>query len=410
MNNSTPNPLTQLSIEDLRRRTSVKWRAHPADVLPLWVAEMDVPLAQPIADALRTAIDLGDTGYAGGNELAHAFARFASERWGWDDVMPGRTALVPDVMMGVVEVLRLVTEPGDPVIVNPPVYPPFYAFVSHDGRRVVEVPFGADARLDLDALDTAFAQARAHHDNVAYLLCNPHNPTGVVHTRAELEAVAALARRRGVRVVADEIHGPLVLPGATFTPYLSVNGAEDAFALASASKAWNLAGLKTALAIAGADAVQDLARMPEEVSHGPSHFGVISHTAAFADGGDWLDALVAGLDTNRSLLVDLVSEHLPGVVFRPPQGTYLAWLDCRVLGLHDPTESGGAGVVSDLAGPAQVFLDKGRVALSSGHVFGRGGAGHVRLNFATSPEILTEALTRMGDAIKHLRPEPASQP
>ncbi|BBY25904.1 hypothetical protein MSTO_61090 [Mycobacterium stomatepiae] len=138
--------------------------------------------------------------------------------------------------------------------------------------------------------------------------------------------------------------------------------------------------------------------MPEEVSHGPSHLGIIAHAEAFRSGGDWLDALLAGLDANRTLLSDLVAKPLPGVKYQGTQGTYLAWLDCRELGF---TEEAGDGlaVVADLSGPARWFLDHARVALSSGHVFGTGGAGHVRLNFATSRAILTEAVSRMGRAL-----------
>ncbi|WP_439098107.1 MalY/PatB family protein [Mycobacterium malmoense] len=376
----------------------MKWRAHPADVLPLWVAEMDVRLAPTVADALRRAIDLGDTGYPCGTAFAEAVGEFASQRWQWHDLAVGRTAIVPDVMLGAVELLRLVTDRGDAVVVNPPVYAPFYAFVTHDGRRIVEAPLDADGRIDLAALAEAFARAGAGGGNVAYLLCNPHNPTGSVHTAEELRSVAELARRSGVRVVSDEIHAPVVLPGARFTPFLTVPGAENAFALTSASKAWNLSGLKAALAIAGTDAVADLRRMPEEVSHGPSHLGVIAHAEAFRSGGAWLDALLQGLEENRTLLGDLVAEHLPGVKYQWPQGTYLAWLDCRGLGL-DEEAAAGLAVVSDLSGPALWFLDHARVALSSGHVFGTGGAGHVRLNFATSRAILTEAVSRMGRAL-----------
>jgi len=394
----TFNPLEELTLQQLRRRTSMKWRAHPADVLPLWVAEMDVMLAPTVADALRTAIDNGDTGYPCGTAFAEAVSQFASQRWQWHDLEVDRTALVPDVMLGVVETLRLVTDRGDAVIVNPPVYAPFYAFVSHDGRRLIEAPLDDNGRIDLHALEEAFTRARAWGGKVAYLLCNPHNPTGSVHTVDELRGVADLARRLGVRVVSDEIHAPVILPGSRFTPYLTVPGAENAFALTSASKAWNLSGLKAALAIAGPEAAEDLHRMPEEVSHGPSHLGVIAHTAAFRSGGDWLDMLLQGLDQNRTLLGDLVAEHLPGVKYQRPQGTYLAWLDCRQLGF-DEEASDGLPVVADLSGPARWFLDHARVALSSGHVFGTGGAGHVRLNFATSQAILVEALSRMGRAL-----------
>jgi cysteine-S-conjugate beta-lyase len=394
----TFNPLEELSLQQLQLRTSMKWRAHPADVLPLWVAEMDVLLAPTVADAVRTAIDIGDTGYPSGTAFAEAVGEFASRRWQWHGLEVSRTTLVPDVMLGVVETLRLITDPGDAVIVNPPVYAPFYAFVSHDGRRVIEAPLKVDGRIDLDALEDAFTRASTSGGKVAYLLCNPHNPTGTVHTVDELGGVAERARRFGVRVVSDEIHAPVILPGSRFTPYLSVPGAEDAFTLMSASKAWNLSGLKAALLIAGPEAAADLSRMPEEVSHGPSHLGVIAHAEAFKTGDDWLDLLLAGLDTNRALLGDLVAEHLPGVKYQRPQGTYLAWLDCRQLGF-DEEATGCLAVVADLAGPARWFLDHARVALSSGHVFGTGGAGHVRLNFATSQAILTEAVSRMSRAL-----------
>jgi cystathionine beta-lyase len=188
-----------------------------------------------------------------------------------------------------------------------------------------------------------------------------------------------------VRVVSDEIHAPLVLAGAEFVPYLSLPGTGSGFALLSSTKAWNLAGLKAAVAVAGSEATGDLARLPEEVWHGASHIGVLAHTAALRSGGAWLDALLDGLDANRRLLADLLAEHLPDVVHRPPSGTYLAWLDCRALELGDD--------------PASVFLERARVALVPGPDFGTGGAGHVRLNLATSPAILAEAVTRMAGAV-----------
>ncbi|WP_439941575.1 MalY/PatB family protein [Streptomyces sp. BBFR115] len=381
-----PDPLRVLTPDELRRRTSMKWRTHPADVLPLWVAEMDVPQPEAVVRAVTDALALGDTGYPAGTAYAEALAAFAAKRWGWDTLAVERTALVPDVMLGVVEMLKLVTGPGDPVIVNPPVYPPFFQFVTHMDRRVVQAPLGPDLRLDLDALDEAFGRAVAGGGRAAYLLCNPQNPTGTVHTAAELTAVAELAGRHGVRVVADEIHAPLTAAGAAFVPYLSVPGGERGLSLMSASKGWNLAGLKAALAVAGPEAAADLARLPEEVGHGASHLGVIAHTAALRDGIAWLDALLAGLDENRRLLDALLAEHLPEIRHRPGRATFLAWLDCRGLGLGDD--------------PAQVFLDRGRVALNSGLPFGEGGAGHVRLNIGTSPDLITEAVRRMTEAVR----------
>ncbi|MFD9703886.1 MalY/PatB family protein [Lentzea sp. NPDC059081] len=369
------NPLRELTLADLRHRTSMKWRRYPEDVLPVWVAEMDVPLAEPVARAITDAVAIGDTGYPSGTGYAEALAGFARRRWGWEPAVE-RTAIVPDVMLGVVEMLRLVSHRDAPVVVNCPVYPPFYQFVESMGRKVVEAPLDSAARIDLGALERAFARAGR---GSAYLLCNPQNPTGTVHTRAELEQVALLAREHGVRVVVDEIHAPIA---SGFVPYLSVAG--DGLSLMSASKAWNLAGLKAALAVAGPQSAGDLARLPEEVGHGASHLGVLAHTAAFTDGVDWLDALLEGLDENRRLLTGLLAEHLPEVRYAPGQGTYLAWLDCRGLGLGDD--------------PARTFLKHGKVALNPGMPFGTGGAGHVRMNLATTPEVLVEAVRRMARA------------
>lgn len=398
-----PNPLQQLSLEQLRKRTSMKWRQYPQDVLPLWVAEMDVPLAQPIASAVHDAIDLGDTGYPAGTAYAEAFAEFAAERWGWMNVEVARTAVVPGVMGGVVEALRLISHPGDVVIVTPPVYAPFYAFAAHAGWQVSEAPLGSDGRLDFASLDRAFVAARAISDSPVLLLSNPQNPTGVVHTRQELERLAALAHHHGIRVISDEIHAPLVLAGAEFTPYLSVDGTSDGFAVVSASKGWNLAGLKAALLIAGEASIDELAQLPEEVSHGPSHVGVLAHSIAFREGGEWLDALLAGLDENRELLALLIEQNLPSTRLVRPEATYLAWLECTSLDLEPHEDQPGLRTAVDLAGPAEFFVRNARVAVSSGHVFGAGGRGHVRINFATSPAILTEAVVRMGDAVSRLR-------
>lgn len=370
------NPLTELTLEDLRRRTSIKWSLYPADVLPLWVAEADVPLAPAVATALHAAVDRGDTGYPVAERYVDAAADFAKARWDWS-FDHDQAVIVPDVMRGIVEVLHLVSDPGSAVVVNSPVYAQFYEFVRHMDRIVVEAPLGESLRLDLEVLREVFERARP----AAYLLCSPHNPTGTVHTAEELGEVIALADEYGVRIVVDEIHAPLVYPDQTYRPFLTVPGSQTAIVLHSASKAWNLAGLKSAVAIAGDRAVDDLRRMPLEASHGASHVGAIAHIAAYRDGRDWLDDLLEGLDANRRLLSDLLAEQMPGIGYRPPEGTYLAWLDCRSLGLGED--------------PAAVFLERGRVAFSSGPTFGTGGAGFVRFNLATHPDIVCEAVARM---------------
>ena len=378
------NPLLGPSLGQLRRRRSLKWQVYADDVLPLWVAEMDVLPAEPVARAVAEAMALGDTGYPFGPHYAESLAGFAGRRWGWSPD-PAGMRLVPNVMLGVTELLRLLTDPGDAVVVNSPVYPPFYGFVRHLGRRVVEAPLGEDGRLDFAALTAALAEAARVGGRAAYLMASPHNPTGAVHTAQELTAAGELAAAHGVRVVVDEIHAPLVYEPARFVPYLSLPVGAAAFSLMSASKAFNLAGLNAALALAGEEATAELARLPHEVSSGASHVGVLAQAAALREGDDWLDALLRGLDANRLLLGDLLAHALPKVRYRPPQGTYLAWLDCRWLGLGDD--------------PAAVLRERGRVALSPGRGFGSGGAGHARLNFATSPTLVEEAVRRIASAL-----------
>jgi cystathionine beta-lyase len=378
------NPLVGPGLERLRTRRSVKWRLYGPDILPLWVAEMDVVPAEPVQRAVADAMTSGDTGYPWAADYAEALSTFAARRWGWEPD-PSTMEIVPDVMLGVVEVLKLVADPGSPVVVNSPVYPPFFQFVTHLGHPFVEAPLGEDGRLDLATLERAFGAATSGGGRAAYLLCNPQNPTGAVHTPAELTAALELAESFGVRVVADEIHAPVVHAPATFTSVASLPAGSRAIALMSASKAFNLAGLKAAMAVPGPEAVGDLARIPEEVSHGASHLGVIAHRAAYLEGGPWLDALLAGLDANRRLLATLLSEQLPEVGYRVPDGTFLAWLDFSRLGLGDD--------------PAAVLRERARVALHPGPGFGHGGAGHARLNFGTSPDIVREAIGRIAAAL-----------
>jgi len=377
------NPLTQVDPEALCRRRSLKWRHHADDVLPLWVAEMDTLLAPPIAERLHAAIALGDTGYAAPGQLAQAFAGFSAARFGWWPD-PAEILHLGDVAQGVMRTLEVITAPGDAVLMNTPAYPPFFADLTDIGRRIKESPLACTPegyRLDLDRLERDLADP----DVTAYLLVNPHNPTGIVLSREELTAVAALADAHGVRVIADEIHAPLCYPGVTFVPYLSVPGGERGIAFHAASKAWNLAGLKTALVVPGADAVADVRRIPENVRYTAGLLGIIASETAYRGAVGWLDDLLAGLDANRKLLGELLAAHLPTVGYVPPEGTYLAWLDCRRLGLPGD--------------PAEIFLNAGRVALSPGPTFGAPGTGYARLNLATSPEILTQAVERMAAAV-----------
>ena len=374
------NGFEDLSVGDLRQRRSEKWRKYPADVLPAFIAEMDYDLAAPVADALRAAVGRQDCGYASPDGVGEAFASFAAARHGWP-VEPGRVRLLPDVMGGVDALLRLATGPGDGVVINPPVYPPFYEHIAARGRIVVEVPLvRASGRWELDfaGLDAAFARGAR-----AYLLCNPHNPTGRVFSAEDLERIASLAERYGVFVIADEIHAPLTLPGAVHTPFVSfAPGAAVGVTLASSSKAFNIAGLKCAVAVSGSAAGDDLlAKVPESAQYAAGLLGVLASEAAWLSGGEWLDGLLAQLDRMRGLLGSLLSERVPSAGYVAPEAGYLAWVDCARLGLEPE--------------PAAEFLARGRVALGRGLDFGSVGDGFVRVTIGTSSGILTEIVDRM---------------
>ncbi|NYF28477.1 MULTISPECIES: MalY/PatB family protein [unclassified Microbacterium] len=376
-----------LPLAELRERTSEKWREYPADVLPLFVAETDFPLAPAITAALQRAVEIGDTGYmASRTPLAQAFSDFASRRYGWEPD-PARIRSTADVSMGIVEILRRVTQPGERVVVTPPVYPPFYDLVAEAGAEVERVPFrdtGTRWELDLDGIRAAFEDGAT-----AILLCNPHNPTGTVHGRDSLTALAELADEFGVAVVSDEIHAPLAQPGSGFTPFLAVSDVAQrvGYALVSASKAFNLAGLKCALMVTADDETSAVVRgLPVEVEWRTGQFGLLAAVAAFSEESDeWLDGLLRTLDENRLLLGDLLAAHLPGARYRIPDAGYLAWIDLTALEWGD--------------NPARRILKDAKVALHFGPAFGAEGAGHVRLNFGTSPEILTEAIERIASLV-----------
>lgn len=368
-----------LELDVLRRRSSEKWRKFPADVLPSHIAEMDFPVASPIEEALVAAVRAGDLGYAHfrSSGLPEAFAAFARERWGWTPDPDGIVA-VPDVMVGVAELLRVLTPEDAGVVINPPVYPPFFSVIAETGRRVVEVPL-VDGSLDLDGVHQALrAGARA------ILLCNPHNPTGHVRSGDEVQALGEIAAAHDALFLSDEIHAPLTAPRATHFPAACV--AEEAIVLTSATKAWNLPGLKCGLAIARSARMRDaLTRLPEGIHDRVGHLGIIASVAAFVRGGDWLDELRAYLAETHRMLPELLAEYAPGVRVRPAQATFLAWLDFRETGLGDD--------------PAAAVLERGRLSLLAGTHFGVAGKGFARLNVGTSRELVEESVKRIGRAL-----------
>ena len=354
-------------LAELRTRGTIKWQRFEADVIPMFVAEMDAHIAPAVRERLERALREGDTGYPQLPTYQEAFADYAEWQWGWRPRVEEMT-LATDVVTGMRAALVAVTQPGDGVVINSPIYPPFRG-VSHD-RVIVDVPMQG-GRLDLPGLAEAFAT----HRPTAYLLCSPHNPVGTIHTADELAEVARLAAEHGVVVISDEIHAPLA--GAAHVPYLAVPGAENAVIVTSASKSWNLAALKAGL-IVGDPAV--LRRLGPMTSDGASYFGILAHAAALTDGRDWLAEAAAEIEENKRFFRDQLAEHLPALTYEPAPGTYLAWLDCAPLGL---------------ANPARHFHEAARVRFSPGVDFAKTATQHVRVNLATSKTIIAEAVARL---------------
>jgi cysteine-S-conjugate beta-lyase len=366
----------------LHQRRSEKWAGQEPDVLASTVAEMDYPLAPEITAALHAAIDRHDLGYTppSATQLTEGFAGFARRQWDWM-VDQDQIALVPDVMAGLIELCRALLAPGDQVAFFTPAYPPFFDELQQARVELVLLPL-INAAVDLEALEAVLSAGVR-----ALVLNNPHNPTGRVMSTAELDQIAELCASHECWVFADEIHAPLVLENATYTPWLQVSDAarDRGIALTSASKAFNLAGLKAALVITASDRAREAVQRVPPLTDRVGLLGVIAAEAAFTLGEGWLDAVRAQLAANRALLDDLLATELPKIKWTPPQASYLAWLDCRLLELGED--------------PAETFLSRGRVALSRGLDYGQEGAGFVRLNFGTSPEHVTDAVQRMARAL-----------
>lgn len=384
----TTNDFDARTADQLRDLGSVKWTAFPGTI-GAFVAEMDFGIAPPIGRALHEAVDRAVTGYLPGglvDRMRAVTAAWCADAYGWQ-VPAGRVHPVPDVVAAFELVIEHFTDPGSPVIVPTPAYMPFLTVPRMHGREVIEVPMADSAGravIDLAAVERAFADGAG-----LLVLCNPHNPLGTVARRDELEAVAEVVARHGGRVFSDEIHAPLVYDGAKHLPYASISpvAAGHAVTATSASKAWNLAGLKCAQVILSNDADQerwaDFAMM---AGHGTANFGVIANISAYTEGRGWLDEVLDHLDGNRRMLAELVARHLPGVTVTVPEGTYIAWMDFRATGLE-----GDLGAW---------FREHAGVAMTDGLACGAAGAGHTRFVFALPRPILVEAVERMAQALR----------
>lgn len=373
--------LELFDIDQLRNLTGIKWSRDGEEVLPAWVADMDIRPARVITDALSSVIETGDFGYnrRTGELLPQAFVDWQTKQHGWSpDVSQVRPFC--DVLHAIDVALWLHTEPGDGIVLLTPIYPPFLKAVNGSGRRLVDVPLDPQGwRLDPDRL-----QAAVDDRTKAILICNPHNPTGRVFDRAELEAIGRVAVEHDLLLLSDEVWADLLHPGAGHTPMASIDDeiAAQTVTISSASKAFNLAGLRCAVAHIGHPGVATaLEGLPAHLLGAVSIPGAIAAITAWTEGETWLGELRHHLTARRDQLASRLSAELPAMGFQSPEATYLAWLDCRAWELGDD--------------PAIEVLAKAGVALSSGPDFGPLGHGFTRLNFATSEPILDSVIDRL---------------
>jgi cystathionine beta-lyase len=380
------------SLSELATHHSEKWRAFPPDVIPLPVAEMDFPVATPIKELLHSLVDNSDMGYLGAiPELGQAFSSFAQKRWDWL-VDPSMVRAATDVGVGVVEILRVFTAPGDGVLISSPVYQNFYTWMNETRVNCIDVPFihhtstdiSTQWEIDWQGIEEAYKSGIKIH-----LLCSPHNPIGRVYSKSELEKFVALAVKYNVIIISDEIHSPLEYKDHPFTPILTLGDEAKAVSVVvtAASKGWNIAGLKCAIIVSGSQEMHDkLNALPYSLHFRASLFGAFATATAFDQGVIWLDTVIAQLEHNRHLISDLLAEHLPEVSYNPPQHSYLAWINLKELSLGE--------------NPSEKILEKSKVALNPGHIYGAQWGNFARLNFATSPEIISQAITQMAQGIR----------
>ena len=378
------------SVFDRTGTESSKWHRYPPDVIPMFVADMDFRSPDVIINALQARVAHGFFGY--GREEPQFFEVVASRirrRYGWE-VAPDSIVLMPGVINGFNLAVRALTRPGQGVLMHTPTYGPIMHCPENHGLGRDEAPLVQDAtgryEVDWEAFEGAIKPATR-----IFLLCNPHNPTGRVFNRAELKRMAEVSVARDLTIVSDEIHCDRVYPENVHTPIASLDPAiaDRTITFMAPSKTFNLPGLKCAVAvIPNADLRARVVAERRGLISGVNILGYTAALAAYRDGDAWLAAAIEYLDGNRRLVAEFVKEHLPSIRFCPPEGTYLAWLDCRALPVEDP---------------AAFFLEQARVGLSAGSQFGPDVRGFVRLNFACPRPLLTEGLQRMQRAVEGLK-------
>ncbi len=379
------------SLAELQTHRSEKWRAFPREILPLPVAEMDFPIAEPIREVILQMVNKSDLGYLGSiPEMGAAFAGFAKRRWHWD-VESNFVRIATDVGVAVVELLRVFAQPGEKVLISSPVYQNFYTWIRETKVEMIDVPFKPESSAsdgtgwshDWDGIEKAYQSGIKVH-----LLCSPHNPLGKVYSKEDLLRIIGLAKKNNVVVISDEIHAPLTFKESQFTPFLSLgaDAAEVGVCVTAASKGWNIAGLKCAIIVSQGEKMHEqLNNLAPAMHYRASLLGAFATVAAFESGEVWLDSALEILDQNRRLVANLVSSRIPAIGYNLPHCSYLAWLDLSQLNLGED--------------PCAALVERAKVAFNPGHIYGALGKDYARLNFATSPAIITEAFDRIASAL-----------
>lgn len=372
---------------DRRRSESIKWRYYDEDVIPMWIADMDFRCSPAILDAMHERVDHGVFGYPNDPpELIELVVQRMEKRYQWK-INPEEVMLVPGVVTALNMVSHAAGGQGGEIIMLTPIYPPFLGAPRNAGLERVEVELvrreDGYYEIDFDAFEKAITPRTK-----LFLLCNPHNPVGRVFTKAELNRLAGICLRHEVLICADEIHSDLIFDGRVHHPLanLASEYAKKTITLFAPSKTFNIAGLECSFAVVkDPELRKKLHHAGEGMSGWVNVMGLAAATAAYEFGQPWLDEALEYLQANRDYLVNFIRRELPGIAIYPPEGTYLAWLDCRKAGLPE--------------NPYDFFLHRARVAFNNGSTFGKGGEGFVRLNFGCSRATLTEALERMAKAV-----------
>jgi cystathionine beta-lyase len=376
------------TIINRRASESIKWRKFGDEILPLWVADMDFRAPQPVIDALQARLDHGILGYPGLPEgLTESVLGWLSRRHGWE-VKPEALIFLPGVVTGFNLAAQAFARPGEGVLLQTPTYVKFFDVSRHVNFIHQEMELTRDAngqyQIDLDAFESAITPKTR-----VFMLCNPQNPTGRVFRQDELEAMAEICLRNEVIICSDEIHSDLIYSGHRHIPIASLAPeiADRTVTFIAPSKTFNVAGLKASVAIITNPALREKFEAARRGLVGwVNLLGMAAMQAAYAEGEPWLESLLPYLEANRDYLAAFVERELPGVTMAKPEGTFLAWLDCRGLGTGQT--------------PSTFFLKEAKIAVNDGAWFGSGGEGFVRLNFGCPRATLEEGLSRMKAAVE----------